>query len=312
MSTNKVEEAQAILQTAGLPPRQQNEIAALTLLVLAQLSEDTPWSQAQRKSLGIHDMLVEIKDRYGKDYAENTRETVRRQVIHQFMQAGIVVKNPDNPALPTNSPLTHYALTEAFLGVIQAYGTSDWVDAVQSFLEEQVALIERYQRERTMHRVPLQLPTGEQYTLSPGTHNELQAQIINKFGPTFAPGSSVLYVGDTENKIVHLEGDLLKTLGFPVTQHDKLPDIVLYDAERNRLYLIEAVTSHGPVSHKRLMELETLLTNCGAKRIYVSAFPSFKEFGRHIRQIAWDTEVWLALNPEHLIHFNGDKFFSAH
>lgn len=312
MNMTKIQEAQEVLQALGLPEKQQNEISALTLLVLAQLSEDTPWEEAQSESLGIHDILVEMKERYDKEYAENTRETVRRQVIHQFIQAGIVVKNPDDPTLPTNSPRTHYALASPVVDVIQKYGTEDWAEAVQRFLEEQVALIERYQREREIHRIPLRLPTGEQYTLSPGVHNELQAQIVNEFGPVFAPGSSVLYIGDTENKTLHLESALLESLGLPITEHDKLPDVVLYDSERNWLYLIEAVTSHGPVSHKRFLELETLLVNCNAERIYVSAFPNFREFGRHIRQIAWDTEVWLADNPEHLIHFNGDKFFSAH
>jgi len=257
-------------------------------------------------------MLIEIQERYGKEYAENTRETIRRRVIHQFMQAGIVVKNPDDPTLPTNSPLTHYALTAPLLDVLRKYGTAAWAEAVQQFLENQVALIERYQREREIHRIPLQLPTGEQYTLSPGAHNRLQVQIIDEFGPVFAPGSSVLYVGDTENKTLHLEREILASLGFPMNQHDKLPDVVLYDTERGWLYLIEAVTSHGPVSHKRFVELEALLADCSAKRIYVSAFPDFEEFARHMRQVAWDTEVWLANTPEHLIHFNGDKFFSAH
>ena len=191
MDSDKVHEAQDVLRAVGLPSRQQNEISALTFLVLAQLSEATPWRKAQCKSLGIHDMLIEIQERYGKEYAENTRETIRRRVIHQFMQAGIVVKNPDDPTLPTNSPLTHYALTAPLLDVLRKYGTAAWAEAVQQFLENQVALIERYQREREIHRIPLQLPTGEQYTLSPGAHNRLQVQIIDEFGPVFAPGSSV-------------------------------------------------------------------------------------------------------------------------
>ena len=312
MDSDKVREAQEILRALGLPPRQQNEISALTFLVLAQLSGPTPWREAQRKSLGIHDILTEIRERYGREYAENTRETIRRRVIHQFMQAGIVIKNPDDPTLPTNSPLTHYALTAPVLDVLRKYDTAAWSEAVQQFLENQVALIERYQRDREIYRIPLLLPTGERYTLSPGAHNELQVQIIDEFGPVFAPGSSVLYVGDTENKTLHLESEMLASLGFPMNQHDKLPDVVLYDIERGWLYLIEAVTSHGPVSHKRFVELEALLADCSAERIYVSAFPDFEELIRHIREIAWDTEVWLANMPEHLIHFNGDKFFSAH
>jgi type II restriction enzyme len=140
----------------------------------------------------------------------------------------------------------------------------------------------------------------------------LQANIINEFGPIFAPGATLLYVGDTESKTLHLESEILAELGLQITQHDKLPDVVLYDKESKLLYLIEAVTSHGPVSHKRFVELEGIMEYSYAIRIYVSAFPNFKEFGRHMRDIAWDTEVWLADNPEHLIHYNGDKLLSAH
>lgn len=134
LAMGKIQDAQDILKTLGLPLRQQNEQAALTLLVLAQLSEDTPWRQARRKSLRIHDILVEIGERFNRIYAENTRETVRRQVIHQFIQAHIVVRNPDNPVLPTNSPRTHYALSEALLTTIRHYDTAEWPEAVKDFL----------------------------------------------------------------------------------------------------------------------------------------------------------------------------------
>lgn len=122
ITMGKIQEAQDVLKTLGLPEKQQNEMAALTLLVLAQLSEETPWAQAKRPSLRIHDILVEIKKRYGREYAENTRETIRRQVIHQFVQAALVLRNPDEPALSTNSPRTHYALSDPALKAIGSYG----------------------------------------------------------------------------------------------------------------------------------------------------------------------------------------------
>jgi len=193
----KIQEAQDVLKTLGLPSRQQNELSALILLVLAQLSEETPWSASRPKSLRIHDMLIEMRDRFNKEYAENTRETVRRQVIHQFEQAHIVIRNPDDLTLPTNSPRTHYALSEAAVRTIRKYGSDEWIEAAQDFLENQRALIERYDREKEQHRIPLVMEGGEIYTLSPGAHSQLQAQIINDFGPLFAPGARVLYVGDT-------------------------------------------------------------------------------------------------------------------
>ncbi len=151
----KIQEAQEALKALGLPPNQQNEISALTLLVLAQLSEETPWSKAKQQSLRIHDILLEIKNRYGREYAENTRETIRRQVIHQFEQAGLVTRNPDDPVLPTNSPRTHYALTPLALKTIRTYNSDKWQQSVQSFIKSSGALFEIYQKSREQHRIPV-------------------------------------------------------------------------------------------------------------------------------------------------------------
>lgn len=144
--------------------------------------------------------------------------------------------------------------------------------------------------------------------MSPGRHNELQVAIIEEFGPRFAPGATLLYLGDTENKTLILDEQNCEELSIPTSSHDKLPDIMLYDKQRNWLFLIEAVTSHGPVSHKRYVELEDAFEDCPAGRIYVSAFLDFATFRGFLSQIAWETEVWLAEMPDHLVHFNGDRF----
>lgn len=304
----KILEAQKILKALGLPPAQFNESAALTFLSLANINEDDPWRKAEPLRLRIHDIIIFIKDAYGREYAENTRETIRRQVIHQFEQARIVNRNPDNPLLPTNSPRTHYALTDEVINLIRKYGGKGWNIKIKSILGSRKSLWEIYQKERQLKMVPVKLPTGGNILLSPGKHNELQAAVIEQFGPRFAPGSLVVYIGDTARKTLHLDEKLFENLKIPVSKHDKLPDIVFYDKKKNYLFLIEAVTSHGPVSPKRQYELENMLEGCPAKRIYVSAFKNFKEFKRHLANIAWETEVWLSEIPDHLIHFNGDKF----
>lgn len=312
ITMGKIQEAQEILKELGLPPAQQNEISALTLLVLVQLSEETPWSEAKRQSLRVHDMLTEIKACYGREYAENTRETIRRQVLHQFEQAGLVFRNPDDPTLATNSPRTHYALSDAAIRTIRHYGSTEWLEAVQSFINSQATLLEIYQKNREQHKVPLRLASGEEYHLSPGKHNKLQAAIVEEFGPRFAPGATLLYLGDTENKALILDQAGFERLGISAPSHDKLPDVVFHDASRNWLFLIEAVTSHGPVSPKRHFELEQILQKCTADRVYVSAFPDFVTFKSFLTEIAWETEVWLAEVPDHLIHFNGDRFLGPH
>lgn len=116
------------------------------------------------------------------------------------------------------------------------------------------------------------------------------------------------FIAKHYNKKLFINPEGLEKLRIPIDKHSKLPDVVLYDNKRNWLYLVEAVTSHGPVSPKRIVEMEQLLTNCDAGKIYVTAFPDFKEFNKHVSEIAWETEVWVVNSPDHMIHFNGDKF----
>ena len=305
---SKIDEARDILERFGLPPAQRNDISCLTLLALAGLSEDDPWSGVAKPSRTIHQILGFMRDTYGREYAENTREVVRRQVIHQFEQARLVDRNPDAPDLPTNSPRTHYGLSDEALNVLRLYGRGEWDTELLSFRSRHGALLEIYQRRRQMQEIPIRTSTGEEIRLSPGRHNRLQALVVTAFGPRFAPGSTLLYLGDAADKLLHLDREKMNQLGVPITEHDKLPDVVLYDEERNWLFLVEAVTSHGPVSPKRLEELEATLKDCTATRLYVSAFPDFRQFRRHLDNIAWETEVWVAEIPDHLIHFNGDKF----
>ena len=312
ISMGKIQEAQRILQELGLPPAQQNEISALTLLALCDLNETTPWASVSRQPITIHNLMGYMKQHYGRIYAENTREVVRRQVVHQFEQACLVDRNPDDPTRQTNSPNTCYALTEEAAEVLRQFGKPTWENAVTNFLALHGALWEHYQHNRRAIALPLKLADGSQYYLTPGKHNELQIAIIEAFCPRFTPDATILYLGDAANKFVISEKEKLAELGVPITMHDKLPDIILYDDAENVLYLLEAVTSHGPISHKRLFELEKSLKNSTARRVYITAFHDFAEFGRHKSKIAWETEVWIAEIPEHMIHYNGDERMSYH
>lgn len=305
-----ITQAQLILRDLGLPAAQSNEISALTLISLCGLGPADPWSSAKRIRCTITKGIMDhIRDTFGKTYAANTRETFRRQVLHQFVQAHIADYNPFEPNLATNSPRAHYAITDAALIAIKTYGTSRWSQSAAKFIKEHGSLTVLYSPERKLHRVPIILPDGQELLLSPGRHNEVQKAIVEDFGQRFAPGSELLYLGDTAKKNLVMNAKALADLGIPITDHDKLPDVVMYDRTRRWLFLIEAVTSHGPVSPKRMIELKDMLRHCPAGLVYVSAFPDMAEFKKHAKEIAWDTEVWLADVPDHLIHFNGDRFF---
>ena len=284
-------------------------MAGLTLLALCGMTLHDPWSGASRSRRTVTKGIMDyVRDHFGRDYAPNTRETFRRQVLHQFVLGGVAEHNPFEPDLPTNSPKSHYAISEAALHVVQSFGTAEWESNVLNFRRDLPAWLAKYEDSQSETLVPIRFPDGQEVRLSPGSHNELQKAVIEKFTPRFAPTANVLYVGDTAKKDLHVEQQRLLEVGLPLTEHDKLPDIVLHDRGRNRLFLIEAVTSHGPVDRKRLTEFEVLLHSCPAKPIYVSAFPGFDEFRKHMKAIAWETEVWLAEVPGHLIHFDGDKF----
>lgn len=305
----KVQEAKKILKALGLPIAQQNEMSALTLLALTNISKKDSWSMATKNSVSITKGIMSfVAEKYKRNYAPNTRETFRRYVLHQFVQARIADYNPDNPLLPTNSPLAHYGLTDAALEVIKAYGTSEWETKVQSFTTEYGTLSAKYAKERIVQMIPITLTDGSILQLSPGNHNEVQAAVIEQFAPRFAPESVLLYLGDTAKKNLYVNTEKLTELGISITDHDKLPDLILLDAQRSWLFLVEAVTSHGPMSPKRLVELELMFNKCDVEKVFITAFPDFEEYKKHISEISWETEVWIAENPDHMIHYNGDRF----
>jgi adenine-specific DNA-methyltransferase len=156
------------------------------------------------------------------------------------------------------------------------------------------------------------MPNGALFKMSPGGHSELIRDIVEQFAPRFAPGARVLYVGDTGNKGVIHDVDFLATLGISVHERGKMPDAILYMENKNWLFLVESVTSVGPVDGKRHEELTHLFSKSSAGLVFVTAFPSRKVMAKFLPALAWETEVWCADDPTHLIHFNGDRFMGPH
>ena len=300
-------QAAEILAALGLPERFTNERCSLTLLAIAGMRRTSKWREARRSELmTVRQIMDHMRDVFGKDYKPNTRESIRKETLHQFTAAGIAILNPDEPDRPTNSGKTCYQLSEGALDVIRRFGSPGFAKAAEAF-RDRSALAKAYLASRGVTSVPVQLPNGVSLHLSPGAHNDLQRAILEKFAPVFAPGSELLYIGDTANK--DLFGEALKTLlGVAADDHGKLPDIVLYCHKRKWIYLVEAVSSHGPMSPTRVLGLRERFNEHASQLIFVSAFPDRKTFRGYLADIAWDTEVWIATEPEHLIHFNGDRF----
>ncbi len=309
---NHIAEANQILMALGLPPAQCNERSALCLLALLNLTADKLWAQAENPLVGITPMMAWVREHYGKEYAPNTRETFRRQTMHQFVAAGIALYNPDAPARPVNSPKAVYQIAPAVLALLRSFDTSAWGDNLTAYLAQSQTLAARYAMEREQHRIPVLLAAGHEITLSPGAHSDLIRAIVEEFGPRFAPGSRLIYVGDTGDKWGYFDGELLAQLGVTINSHGKMPDVALYFVERNWLILIESVTSHGPIDGKRHAELAQLFAESTAGLVFVTAFPNRSVMSRYLGEIAWETEVWSADAPSHLIHFNGIRFLGPY
>lgn len=306
-------EALAILQALDFPNAQQNERSALTLLALLNLIPPKTWKDAEAPMIGIRAILDFCRSVFGKPYAENTRETFRRQTMHQFVAAGLVVENPDNPKRPINSPKWCYQIEPDALRLFRDhFKAKTWISELGSYLEGRAGLASKYAMEREMHLVPVTITEGKSIQLSSGKHNQLIKDIIEKFAPRFAPGGVVMYVGDTGEKWGYFDEAGLAALGVKMNMHGKMPDVVIHYPAKNWILLIEAVTSHGPVNAKRREELAQLFAASTAGAVYVTAFHTRVDMTRYLTDISWETEVWIAEAPTHLIHFNGERFLGPY
>ncbi len=308
----KQDEALSILKALGFPKAQLNERSALTLLALLDLKPESEWLAARDPLMGIRPLMDYFKEHYGKVYAENSRESVRRFTIHQFLEAGLIVRNPDDPERPTNSGLYVYQVTQPALDLVRTFGLPAWGANLATYLAKRPGLAKKYASEREQRRIPVTLPTGQTLSLSPGGQNELVKKILEEFCPHFTPGGHVLYVGDTGDKWAISDAAGLAALGVEVDLHGKMPDVVVRHVEKNWLVLIEAVTSHGPVDGKRHGELRTVFSGAKVGIVYVTAFLDRKALAKYVAQISWETEVWAADSPTHLIHFDGERFLGPY
>ncbi|MEZ5212432.1 BsuBI/PstI family type II restriction endonuclease [Gordonia sp. (in: high G+C Gram-positive bacteria)] len=308
----RIEEARDLLRSFGFDKGRCNERAARVLLAMLGMTPESPWSAVRQDALPTFEIMERIRQHWGMDYKPNTRETIRRQTLHQFIQAGFAVLNADDPARPVNSKDNNYRISDEALDVIRIYGTDGFVLALTEYLVKQPGLVEMFAAARNMERIPVTLPDGTPLTLSPGGQNPLIAAMITDFCAQYVPGGEVLYVGDADAKLAHFAEARLAELGVTVDHHGKLPDLVVYQPSKDWLFLMEAASTHGPVDAKRHHELAALFADCTAGLVYVSCFPDRATMRRFLADLAWETEVWLADDPSHMIHLNGERFLGPY
>lgn len=299
----KVEEARQLLQEIGMPEKQQTDLCCYVLLAMANVKEDDDWKIATNEWVRIHDIIQFVGAYYGVTYAENSREIFRKQALHHFRTAALIEDN----GKATNSPNYRYRLTTETLEMIRSIGGHKADSAIKRFMTYHEKLVEIYASKKEMTKMPVKI-NNQEFTFSTGKHNELQKAIIEEFAPRFAPNSECLYVGDTIEKDLVKNIEKLQALGFEITLHDKMPDVVLYRADKDWIYFIESVTSVGPMDPKRIIEISEMTKNVTAGKIFVTAFQNFAVFKKFSDSLAWETEVWISEMPDHMIHLNGDRF----
>ncbi|MBK4173837.1 restriction endonuclease [Corynebacterium macginleyi] len=307
-----LEDARNLLSLLGFDKKRTNEISGRTLLALAQLNHESVWNEAQNNRLGVRDLLDWMRKELDYPIAENSRETVRRFVLKQFVEAGFCLHNDDDPARPTNSSKNVYRLSDEALQVVRSYQSLNFEIELSGYIEKKGTLKQRYAAARELSRFKLTLPDGAEISLKTGGQNGLIKEMVERFCPQFIPNGKVLYIGDADNKTVVYDEVTLNSLEVYLEEHGKMPDLIVYQPDKNWLFLMEACTTHGPVDHWRYGELYELFGSSTAGLVLVSCFPDRATLRRFIPDLAWETEAWVAEEPTHMMHLNGSRFLGPY
>lgn len=299
----KLEEMKSILEQLKVPRKQQNDRTALTMLALAGLKEKDHWKSVTENYMRPHDIIEYVNAFYDRTYKENTRETFRKDSLKPLCNAAIL----ENNNAITNSPFTNYRLTKETAKLLRLYQTERWKDELEHFLTTHKTLEEIYEQKKVIDK-SASIINGIEIEFKRSPHNKLQKAVLEEFSTRFAKGAMLLYVGDTADRYLYIDKTKIEELGIEVFDNAALPDVVLYDEEKDWIYFIEAVTSVGPMSAERVYLLKRSCEKCNSGLIFVTAFSTMKKCKEKIMDIAWDTEIWVAETPDHMIHLNGDRF----
>lgn len=307
-----IKQARKLLIDLGMDKERSNERSAMTLLALASLDSNSEWTDATGDTYTTREIMNWIRDRFGQNYAANTRETIRRFTLHQFDAGGIVEQNSDQPDRPINSPKWNYRLVPTLLPVIHAIGTPAYEDRLSFFLSNIETWKQQQDQIREMNKVPVKLPEGTKVMLSTGGQNLLIKKMVEEFCPRYAPGGRVLYIDDTDHTYRSRQDALTESIGIEIPERGKAPDLIVWMEDRQWLFLMEACSTHGPIDVIRKRELLELFAPQRCKIVFVSCFPDRSVMRQYLTDLAWETEAWCASDPDHLIHLNGERFMGPY
>jgi len=315
-----INEALHILNKLGIPfdrmTERKLERMGMVFLAVIDVTQSDKWPEAKQSGDGWAPQTRQIIEYLNRNFEESissgSYDDIRRKDLKLPTVAGIIERSANDPNAATNNPTRGYALSPLYTDIVRSYASDDWEDMVEELLTETGSLSDRLAGMRKINTVSVKVPDGKTLSFTPGQHNDLQKSVIEDFLPRYGYGAELLYVGDTANKFLLLNKIKLEELNFFKLSHDELPDVIAYSESKNWLFLIEAVHSYGPISPVRLEELKRLTEQCTADIVFVTAFMDRASFRKFAPDIAWETEVWIADAPDHLIHFNGEKFLGPY
>lgn len=314
-----VSEAIQILVAFGVPTdgmtKRRKDKMAKAFLAVAGLKPGRTWTDIlvddPTHRLRSRDCIRWMNEHLGEEISSGSYDDIRRKDLVLPVEVGVVLKAAGNEEAAINDGTRGYAINPLFADQIKRYGTEEWEPSLRKFMDGKLTLVEQLKQIRRASMVPVKVGDRE-IVFSPGEHNQIQKAVIEQFLTRFGQHAEVLYVGDTADKFLFLNEQTLKELNFFDIAHEKLPDVLAYSKSKNWLFLIEAVHSANPINPLRKMTLEKLATRCTADFVFVTAFLTKASFRKFSADIAWETEVWIADEPDHMIHFNGDKFLGPH
>jgi hypothetical protein len=312
-----INEALDIIAALGVPldeTARRLERIAMAFLAVVDVSRARGWLSAKSLSddwaLATREIIAYWNERFGEAISSGGYDDIRRKDLLLLVHAGIVIS--DQPDSAHNNPRRSYALADDYIAAVRAYGTPSFEQKVRRVTASRPTLAERWDAERAAARVPIEVAPGRELSFGPGEHNMLIKAVILEFVPLYGSRAEVLYVGDAEKRDLHIDRDKLRALGFFELEHGELPDVVAYSASKGWLFVIEAVHSSGPISNVRHDRLKALLAESKAGVVFVTAFADRPSFRKWVKDIAWGTEVWIASEPGHLVHFDGERFLGPY
>ena len=68
----------------------------------------------------------------------------------------------------------------------------------------------------------------------------------------------------------------------------------------------------NPITPQRKLELQQILGENTKKAVFITAFENNSVYRNCSEELAWETEVWIATEPDHMIHRNGFRFMGPY